>query len=135
MWPFRAGAGHPTISGSGSGDPFGSLDPDTVELAAEQQLPPLPEEYMDVEAIAKAQPHAAPKPVLGMDEKSYPSRQQIVPEPTRRKPLTDAFLAATAKKSRDPFGSRDEKVTGRDGKKYGRAYLPAAETNPTISQP
>lgn len=55
---------------------------------------------------------AAPKPVLGMDGKSYPSRQQIVP----------STVAATAKKSGATNVPPDEKVRPR--RQEVRARLP-----------
>jgi len=79
----------------------------------EQELPPLPENYMNVpgavtdstpgqtdrvrDAITRARDTAAekpaPKPVTGLDGKTY-HPQPAAPKEPRRKPITDAFDAA-----------------------------------------
>lgn len=114
--------------------------PDADEIAeglivAEQSLPPLPENYMNAaggvtestpgqtdrvaEALAKAKPE--PKPVTGIDGKTYPSKPTSPPAqkkaPTRR-PLVDSArdlgldIAKIAKRIED-FGADDRLVRNK----------------------
>lgn len=77
------------------------------ELIAEQELPPLPENYMNVpgavtdstpgqndrvaEALAKARAAASdvtppPKPITGVDGKQYPAAKPAAPKPAKPTP-------------------------------------------------
>lgn len=55
----------------------------------EQQLPPLPENYMDIPAAQ------APPKITGLDGKTYPQKPAEPPAPPRRRPITEAFDSAT----------------------------------------
>lgn len=88
-------------------DPAGDRADAIAEELIEQQLPPLPENYMDVpgavtdstpgqtdrvsEAIAKAKaqasPETGPPPTIGRDGKSYSQTAS----PSRRRPLPESF--------------------------------------------
>lgn len=70
-------------------DPCVSPDP-TETHVPEQQLPPLPENYMKVPAEPEPQPVPDPKPITGLDGKTY-TPKPAVPPSLKRKPLPDAF--------------------------------------------
>lgn len=59
----------------------------------EPELPPLPENYMNL-GPAKPAPTPTPKPVIGIDGKTYNPKPATPKEP-RRKPITDAFDSAS----------------------------------------
>ncbi|MFP1155538.1 hypothetical protein ACK280_26220 [Mycobacterium sherrisii] len=104
------GDSYGTVQAELSGDQFRSPGPDIDEpIVVEQELPPLPENYMNApggvtdqtpgltdrvtEAIAKA--HAAQQQrITGVDGKNYSSTKPHAAKQPKRKPITDAFWVA-----------------------------------------
>jgi len=71
-------------------EPVDEVDEDGLtEELIEAELPPLPEGYMNL----PPQPAPAPKPIIGIDGKTYNPKPATPKEP-RRKPITDAFDSA-----------------------------------------
>lgn len=61
----------------------------------EPELPPLPENYMNLGPAKPAPaPTPTPKPVIGIDGKTY-NPKPATPKASRRKPITDAFDSAS----------------------------------------
>lgn len=91
-------------------EPDAESDALAEELIAEQELPPRPENYMNVpgaptdstpgqtdrvaDSIAKAHEQTTPEPksVIGIDGKKYGPTQHDISTPPRRKPIADEFV-------------------------------------------
>lgn len=91
--------------------------PPADRVVGDRELPPLPENYMDVELEPAPQPApVAPSNVVGLDGKKYPAPQPAAPKKERRKPIGDD--ATSIGRDMSTLAKRIDKLLADD--RFGR---------------